>query len=421
MPSLGLWLVEDTTGGDGVDLAARLSDVSSRERGILSATPNLYFAMRAFADYVPNDPQYPGQWFFQNLGMEETWGLSRGDASTRIVVIDTGCDLAHPDLAAKMGEGIDVVDEDDDPSFVIANDGAAHGTECAGLIAAATDNGEGIAGGCPECGLHCVRMLSGELLPISANVAAFQFAIDVDAAVVSNSWGFAEPAPVPAVLADAITNVAKNGRGGLGAVVLFAAGNDDREIANDELQAVEGIVNVGAINNFDESTPFTNFGDSLDLVAPTGTVTTDISGPEGNDPSDYTSLFGGTSSACPVAAGVAALLVSAAPEKTGSEISEILIETARPAPYATPDANGHDPVYGYGILDPPTALKTALGLPTGQGGGDAGGAGQGAGGASDDDPANDGCGCLTSTPAPRFGLGWLAAAMALLTLSRRAR
>jgi subtilisin family serine protease len=146
-------------------------------------------------------------------------------------------------------------------------------------------------------------------------------------------------------------------------VVLFAAGNDDRVINDDELQALPEVVNVGAINNFDDSTPFTNFGNSLDIVAPTGTLTTDISGSGGDDPGDYTSLFGGTSSACPVAAGIAALLVSAAPDQTSTQIRQLMIDTARAAPYAVPDANGHDPVYGFGIVDPVPALRSALGLP----------------------------------------------------------
>ncbi len=421
MPSLGIWLVEDTTGGDGVDLAARLRMGAAREQGIVAAVPNIYLRMRSFADYTPNDPELGGQWYFKNLGMEEAWGLSRGNADTSIVVVDTGCDLAHPDLAAKMGEGLDVADGDDDPSAETDEQGAAHGTECAGLVGAVTNNDEGIAGGCPECPIHCVRLLSGELLPLSADIDAFQFALDVDAAVVSNSWGYAEPAPVPSMLASAITNVATNGRGGRGAIVLFAAGNDDREIGDDELQAVEGVVNVGAINNFDESTPFTNFGSSLDIVAPTGTVTTDISGAAGEDPGDYTSVFGGTSSACPVAAGVAALVVAAAPEKTGAEISQLLIDTARAAPYATPDANGHDPVYGYGIIDPPEALKVALGLSTGEGGGSAsGGAPAGGGGGADGDDAGDeGCSCVTAPASDGASVAWLA--LAAFGLLRRRR
>jgi serine protease len=180
------------------------------------------------------------------------------------------------------------------------------------------------------------------------------------------------------------------------------------------------VINVGAINNFDDQTPFTNFGNSLDLVAPTGTVTTDISGPEGNDPGDYSSVFGGTSSACPVAAGIAALVVTVAPEKTGTEIGQLLIDSARPAPFAVPDANGHDPVFGYGIIDPPEALKVALGISTGEGGGNTGGGAPTGGGSADGDEAgDDGCGCaMAPTESPS---GLLLLALAALGYYRKKR
>jgi MYXO-CTERM domain-containing protein len=264
-------------------------------------------------------------------------------------------------------------------------------------------------------------LLSDALVPVSADVDAFQFALDVDADVVSNSWGFVDPMPAPSALADAIDNVAKNGRGGKGAIVVFAAGNDDRELGDDEMEALPGVVCVGAINNFDESTPFTNRGNAVDVVAPTGTLTTDLSGAAGDDPGDYTSNFGGTSSACPVVAGIAGLLVSVAPDKTSDEIAEILVSTTRPAPYAEPDASGHDPIYGYGIVDPPKALKSALGLPTGDGGGGAGGAGgAGGGGTGGGDATDDGCGCRTAQPA-NVGVGGWVAALAILGAAARTR
>lgn len=399
MPSIGLWLVEDGLveegvvegEGDGLALAERLSSDAARARGVRAASPNLYLARRRFQDppapYTPSDPRFAGQWYFDNLGMTEAWGYTRGAATTSIVVVDTGCDMTHPDLVDKLDGGRDVVDGDDDPSYLASDPGAAHGTQCAGIVGASTDNDIGIAGGCPECRVRCVRMLSDAPTPLSADVQAFQYALETEASVVSNSWGFVQAIPVPSALESAIVEVATNGRGGKGAMVLFAAGNDDREIGDDELQAVDGVVCVGAVNNFDDSTPFTNRGRSLDIVAPTGTLTTDIQGAGGDDPSDYTSLFGGTSSACPVAAGVAGLLVSAAPEKTGAELSRILIETTRPAPYAEPDARGHDLVYGYGIIQPAEALRVALGL--------SGGGGTGGGGNDDGDGIvdEDGCGC----------------------------
>lgn len=368
MPSIGLWLVEDVAGGDGLDIASRLAprvaQRSPSEPGIRDAIPDLHLRRRLFADpFTPNDPRLPGQWYFKNLNMPEAWGLTKGDPSITVVVIDSGCDMGHADLAAKIDPGKDAIDGDDDPSFNPAAEDSAHGTACAGLIGAVTNNEVGIAGGCPECRLRCVRLVEAEaMVPLSADVDAFNFALDSGAAVVSNSWGFADPIPVPKALEDAINNVFDTGRGGLGALVLFAAGNDDRVIMNDELQAVRGVLGIGAINNFDSETPFTNSGDAVDLVAPTGTLTTDITGAAGYASTEYTSNFGGTSSACPVAAGVAALVVSAAPSKTSAEIYEILIKTARPAPFAVPDENGHDPVFGFGVIDPVNALHEALGI-----------------------------------------------------------
>jgi subtilisin family serine protease len=407
MPSAGLWLVEDTQGGDGIDLARRVRNETRR------AVPNLYLHRKAFGAHTPNDPRYPGQWFFDNLKMPDAWGRTLGDAKTTIVVVDTGCDAKHPDLAPKLDPGRDVADQDDDPSPDPNQSGAAHGTSCAGLAAAATDNGVGIAGGCPECRLRCVRLLTDTPVPTSADVDAYQFALDVDASVVSNSWGFVDPIPVPQPLADAINNLFDHGRGGKGALVLFAMGNDDRVVGDDELQAVRGVLGIGAINNLDQQTPFTNSGNSVDLVAYTGTLTTDLSGAAGEDPGDYTSLFGGTSSACPVAAGIAGLLVSAAPDKTSQELYDILIKTARPAPFAVPDDKGHDEVYGFGIIDPVAALDALNPQGPADAGADAG----------PEPPAEEGgCSCKQAPSAPAGGaLCAIGLALAALRARRRRR
>ena len=87
--------------------------------------------------------------------------------------------------------------------------------------------------------------------------------------------------PVPDMLRTIIESVVDTGRGGLGALVLFASGNDDRELLDYELEAVRGVITVGATTNFDEATPYSNYGASVDIVAPTGTLSTDITGADG--------------------------------------------------------------------------------------------------------------------------------------------
>lgn len=354
MATADLYLVRSTRPTeDGLALAARLATT-------LDILPDLGFARTLAFTPPADDPRRGGQWYLDTIAIDEAWALSVGDPSIVIGVVDNGCELTHPDLAANMLEGLDLVDNDDDPTPDPGR-GNEHGTACAGLIAAEGDNGIGIAGVCPTCKLRCVRLLpdDGSLVALSADVNAFEAQLEWGVAVSSNSWGFVDRFPVPLLLRMAIEKLIASGRGGKGTVVVFAAGNDHREIYDDELYGIPSVVTVGAINAFDEAAQFSNYGAVLDLVAPAGSLTTDTTGAQGANDTDYTSLFGGTSSAAPVVSGVAALLTAMAPDKSASEIAEALVGSVRPAPFAVPNESGHDDQYGFGIVDPGAAL-TAL-------------------------------------------------------------
>ncbi|HKP64064.1 MAG TPA: S8 family serine peptidase [Polyangiales bacterium] len=408
-------------GEDGLDVAVRLSG----SQAVVGAIPDLMLGRVAAASLSvpPNDPRYRGQWYLSAIEIERVWRVVSGDADTTVVVIDDGCDLKHPDLEAAMLPGLDVIDGDDDPSFSPGVRGNEHGTACSGIIAAVGDNKIGIAGVCPRCTLRCVRLFdkTHSLIPLSADIAAFNFAFETGAAVVSNSWGFSEPQPVARTIRAAIEELLDSGRDGKGSLVVFAAGNENREVEDDEIAAIPGVLNVGAINNFDEAAPFSNYGKSLSLTAPTGTLTTDISGSDGADRTDYTSLFGGTSSACPVVAGVAALMVSALPDKSAREIGDLLMSSARAAPYATPDAQGHDKLYGRGIVAPVAALAASgIKVPPAPPKTikDAGAA---ADGGERSDADDSGCGCSLPGARARGGSGWAAALVLLALATRRKR
>jgi serine protease len=356
---LGWWLVSDLLPNhDGVDIATRLSG-----RSDVRVYPNLRFAHRLAEDrYVPNDPDYPGQWFFPEIDLEDTWQTSTGAATVRIAIIDNGCELDHPDLIDKFAGGnhLDVIDDDNDPSPG-TGPGNEHGTACAGLAAASTNNNLDIAGACPNCTLSCIRLLAddGEGVPLDADVRAFVHARDSGVAVVSNSWGFVDAFPVPGPLAEAIIDVQQNGNDGQGAVVVFAAGNDNRIVGDDELLGVAGIIGVGAVTNLGELTQYTNRGLSVDVVAPTGAVTTDLSGAAGADPGAVMSTFGGTSSACPIVAGVAGLLLSQG--AAAADVGPLLIATARQSFLAEAVAiSNHDDGYGYGRIQPVAAMATLV-------------------------------------------------------------
>lgn len=404
---LGLILVESTRGEDSLELAARLAPFV-RDGILLEAYPDLAFRHRALDVAIPpDDPRYGGQFYLDEIEIEDAWAIHTGSADVTVLVADNGCDLEHPDLVDKMDPGVDPIDGDGDPSFEPGTSNE-HGTACAGIIAASTDNGRDIAGTCPQCRLSCARLLpaAGELSNVSSDVLTFAFALEADVDVVSNSWGFVDAIPVPSPLKDAIMDVQQNGRGGRGAVVVFASGNDSRIIGDDELLGVPGILGVGAVNNLGELTQFSNGGSSVDVVAPTGTITTDISGPEGADPGDVTVRFGGTSSACPVVAGVAALLVSYRPEISADDVNAAIEATARQSVFATPDGEGHDDYYGFGLVQPAAALRFFDVEPP------------------PPPPVAEGCSCAADADTPAGGAGVLAAillAVPFAAVSRRGR
>ena len=423
MPSIGIYAVESLDAENGLDIAVRLASQTARPPSLHEVIPNIYLRVEAHGQpFVPNDPEFLGQWYFDDkrLQMSDVWGISQGDANTTIVVIDTGCDMTHPDLVDKLDPGLDVLDNDTDASYDPAYNDSGHGTACAGLVAASTNNTIGISGGCPACRIRCVRLLADAAISIDTHIKAFNFALDTNAAVVSNSWGFADPMPIPTLMRNALDNIFDNGRGGKGALVFFASGNDNRELGAQEITAVRGVTAIGAIDHFFDKTIYTNYGPALDLVAPLGTLTTDIAGPLGYDPTDYVSNFNGTSSACPVAAGAAAVVMSAIPDRTSAEVLEILIRTAKVAPYATPDTSGHDPVFGYGIINPLGALKDALGIVDGPT--DAGPDASTTSNTSQDPESS--CACRTgpqNSTAPWLTLGLYASLSIASTVRRRTR
>lgn len=347
-------------------LASRLSRAVASGR-IESAAPDLAFEhVSADIDVPPNDPQLSAQWFYETIDLEAAWSREDGDERVTIAVIDNGCDELHRDLVDHVRAGYDAFDEDGDPSPVPNEYGNHHGTACAGLAAASTDNGLDVAGACPECSLRCIRLLGGESepSPMSADVLAFDFVLrHDDVAVVSNSWGLSPGVPAPLALVRVIEQVMTRGRGGLGAVVVFAAGNDDVEVRDDEIAAIPGVIAVGATDERQEIRSYSNHGDALAVVAPTGEVTTDLTGADGADGTGVTTTFGGTSSACPIVAGVVGLLASAAPTRTAAELRAALVSTARQPSAARPDALGHDPHFGFGMIDPRAALDEIAPLP----------------------------------------------------------
>jgi ELWxxDGT repeat protein len=242
----------------------------------------------------------------------------------------------------------------------------AHGTGCAGIAAAITDNSLGVAGIAREAKIMPVRIFyedgSGTLITSDSWIAdAIDWAVANGADVLSNSWGGGSPATV---VTEAIADAKSLGRGGLGAVVVFAAGNNNGPVIYPG--RLDTVLAVAATSPCDERKAPTSCdgefwwgscqGPEVDIAAPgVHMYTTDASGPAGYDAGDYNYNFNGTSSATPVVAGVAALLLGQDPTMTAAEVEAQLMATADDL--ATP---GWDEGTGFGRVNAYRALVESI-------------------------------------------------------------
>ena len=329
--------------------------------------------------WMPDDPLFARQWHLHNTGQggrvadadvdaPEAWRYTRGSPRVTIAVLDDGIEPNHPDLEANTSSaGRDFTSLPPGEGAGPQSSADRHGTSVAGVAAARGDNGIGITGMCPECTILPIRVRGFSSL---ATAAAFRYAIEQGADIVTNSWGYAldgSDAGGDAV-ADAIYEAATAGRGGRGALVVFGTTNDVVDNCSGptpDISSLDSVLAVG-VSDHNDAIGWSGFGECIDLVAPAkpmrkstiGIVTTDRTGPDGHAAGDYHEAFGGTSAAAPLVAGIAGLLLSLNPQLTRVELQRILEHTADKIDpgAAAYDAEGFSPRAGYGRVNAARAL-----------------------------------------------------------------
>lgn len=457
---------------------------------------------------LPNDPLFPdnqrastpvaGQWYLRAPNSElvsainavGAWTVTTGAPSVTVAVLDTGVRPEHPDLQGKLHPGYDFVDSDRDRNGRVvsnntANDGDGrdsdptdpgdwtnanecsagepasgsswHGTQVAGLIGAATNNGLGMAGLGWQTMVLPVRVLGRCGGYDSDIIAAMRWAAglsqDVGVGGATVNVRNAHPARVinmslgsegscTAERAPQYVQVFKDLQDA-GVVVVVAAGNDTGLKVSVPANCA-GAVAVSGVRHIGSKVGYSNIGPEVALAAPAGNCV-NLQGPclyplltslnlgqrqpEGSGYSDSRDFTVGTSFAAPLVAATVGLMLAVDPTLTPSKIREILQGTARPFPSSRPLATGEEPVQacrapddkdqlecfctsttcGAGMLDAGAAVARALALrpapvpdPNPNGGGTSGG---GSGGGSS-------------------GLAWLLGlllgTLVLLALNRRA-
>lgn len=310
------------------------------------------------------------------------WEYTKGDG-IKVAIIDEGVDLTHDDLTPNLAEGYDAVywgggTGSDTHGSYKAGSGDAHGTNCAGIVAAVADNGIGVTGIAPESKIVPVRIAysdawGGWVYETSWGVDAVEWCIDnANADILSNSWGGGSASTV---FSNAIEYAVTEGRDGLGAVFIAAAGNSNVSTVHYPGNNINAI-GVAATSMCDERKSTTscdgeywwgsNYGTALDISAPGVKMpSTDISGAAGYTSGDYNLEFNGTSSATPAAAAVVALLLSYNPALTQNEVRFLLESTCEKVGGYSYNINAAHPngtwtnQLGYGRVNACFALEAA--------------------------------------------------------------
>ncbi len=382
---------------DGADIMSAVDQYLS-DPNVEHASPD-YIAEYAA---VPTDPAYPQHWGHNNTkqlpgldwggtydhtlattvgtvgfdtnaqpGWDGTAGF--GSSSVIIAIIDSGCNLSHPDLA--FVTGWDFGDNDSNPED--NSSGGGHGTCCAGIAAAKVNNANGACGAAPGCLIMPMKAAnSAGSLFFSAIVNCITWATDHGANVISMSFG-------AAITSDPSTDSAISYAISNGVTLLAATGNENKStISYPAINA--NVIGVGAASPCGDrkrssnlaselnpgvsadpngytcdgerwwgsnyGTTTANAAGAVDIIAPTICYTTDILGAAGFRSGDYEPYFNGTSCATPYAAGVCALIKSKNPSFTPAQVKAQLTSTAQDIVNVESVA-GWDRYSGFGMVD----------------------------------------------------------------------
>lgn len=323
--------------------------------------------------FLPNDPNLNSQWYLRNMNIGGgdvravgAWNQSLGDSNIVICILDSGVDWHHPDLGGPHPDkvngaiwtnwteyyGTPGLDDDGNGKiddirgwdFVNLNPGAgwpgedvttpdndpmdfgSHGTNCAGMAAGITDNGIGIASVAPGCKIMPVRcgyMLNGSnqgLVRMDFVSAGMLYASQNGANVINCSWG-----------SSSFISFAVSAAQSAGVLLVTAAGNDNSDTdpalgVPSYLSTYPGVIAVAATNSSDGKSSFSNFGNWVELSAPGSGIHTTAYDASTN--SHAYATVSGTSFSSPITCGAAAMIWSANPGLSASQVANALYSSA---------------------------------------------------------------------------------------------
>lgn len=406
---------EDSLVIDGVEYSLPVDPVS-----VLSATSGVQgfyplvsndVKFQAGEWFRPNDEFFPAQWHLYNDGanslggtpgedihVDQVWNepFSLSGEGITVGVVDSGIQMDHPDLVRNLEPSLachfpsvagnsGTILCDMTVTNGMADDLDGHGTQVAGIIAAEANNDEtGVAGIAFNAKLANLSIDDPNGPNDEIVSEAFtRFADSID--IYNNSWGYPEwlsqVEPLTLSALQATTSGPNAGRGGLGSIYVFAAGNNhtfdlepptdgtpDFRTDFDGLASSRYTINVGGVGHTGVRASYSDIGSSLFVTAHTGDTAEDggdygiaTTGIGGTYPTD----FNGTSAAAPVVSGILALVLEANPSLTWRDVQHVVVNSARQTDVLNPSWNtngaGHmfSVEYGFGVIDALASVVTA--------------------------------------------------------------
>ena len=371
-----------------LEVVARLAERAD----IVTALPNrVYYAAK-----TPDDPFYSLQWHYPAVNLPQAWDITTGSAETVVAVVDTGilgnatdARLTHPDFVGRLLPGYDFISDADAAGDGDGRDAdpydqgtfqsnGTHGSHVAGIIAANSDDGVGVAGIDWAAKILPVRVLDtkgrGTFSDILDGIA-WAAGLNVEGAPVNPrpadviNLSLSGDGPCDAVEKELFDSVIARG-----SLVVVAAGNGNEDAGFASPGNCDAVITVGAVDFKGQRAPYSNFGGKLDVLAPGGDVGADFNDdhyPDGvlstvyekNNGGFYWDFLQGTSMAAPHVAGIAALLKAVDPTLEQAQVETLLKATARPRSAGTCNGPKRDDLTaadcGAGLVDALAAVQAA--------------------------------------------------------------
>jgi len=293
----------------------------------------------AEGSYIPSDDRYPSQWHLPKISAPQGWDISTGSNLVPIAIIDSGVDPNHPDLSVKLVPGYNYLENNTDTRDVLG-----HGTKVAGTAAAVSDNLTGVAGVAWQNPLMPLVVLNSSNWASYYNIArAITYAADNGVQVMNISIGGSSSSTT---LQNAVNYAWNKG------AVIFACAHNYATDTPYYPAACDHVVAVAATTSNDTRASFSNYGDWVGISAPGSSILTTTQG------GGYAAVSG-TSFASPLAAGLAALILSANPSLSNAQVVEIIEQGADDL-----GAPGFDPYFGWGRINVHASLLAATDILT---------------------------------------------------------